>query len=185
MIKKACECSVRQFMKALFEDDRSEFENFELIWAEYVDLSGLCETREKDLMAAIHNIDIRQKVIPGMSKFEMSYLEEFGKPYLDAFWIFKKFGHRLKWNDDKEDFLRQLEFMRLKELTHESVRDKLEKELADLRKVGIKIDGNGRKEFIKLLNDIGKQRRNDVDRDKTDVETFALMVKDFLEKPAK
>jgi hypothetical protein len=185
MITKASECSLRVFMKCLFEDDQSDVDNFELIWSEYVDLSGLCENREKEILVSIHNIKVRQSVIPALIKFQLDYIERFKEPYLEAFWIFKKYGHQVIWNSDAEELARQLERVRLKELQYESQLDMIERELQDLKKEGVKIDGNGRKEFIRLLNDVGKYRRNDIDRDRTDVETFAIMVRDYLDRPAK
>lgn len=183
MITKASECSVRQFMRALFEDDLSGFENFENIWEEYVDLSGLSQTMEKELMIGIHNIDVRRVVVPAMVEFQKTYMRQFGKPYIDGFWFFKKYGHRLNYEGNIHSFDDQLERVLTKEKRHFAEQEKMKKELADLRKNGVRIDGNSRKEFIKLLNAVGKSRRNDVDRDKTDVETYALMVKDYYETP--
>ncbi|MDP4264929.1 MAG: hypothetical protein Q8941_20540 [Bacteroidota bacterium] len=201
MIKKASDCSVRLFMRALFEDDRSQIDNFDAIWTEWVDLSGVSETREKDLLTAIHNIHVRQLVIPEMIQLQLEHLRIFKQPYFEDpdnpenyFKFFRKYGHRLSWNDEAakyaveetiNDFINQLKRVDTKERQFVPELAGLEKELKELKKEGVKIDGNGRKEFIKLLNDVGKYRRNDIDRDKTDVETFAIMVRDFFDRPAK
>lgn len=181
MITKASECSVRQFMRALFEDDLSGFENFENIWTEYIDLAGVSENMEKDLMVAIHNIDVRRLVVPELVKLQRDCIEALGSPYVNGFWLFKKFGHRLSFEGDILAFDDQLERALTKEKIHFAEQEKMKKELADLRKNGIQMHGNGRKEFIRLLNVVGKTYSGGIDRDKTDVETYALMVKDYLE----
>lgn len=169
-------------MRCLFEDDFEGVENFDAIWTEYIDLSGIAQTRDKDLLVAIHNIEVRLLVIPEMISFQLKFMAENKMPYVDGFWFFKKYGHRLTWNeDDPDNFFKQLEFVDIKERKFIAERDDLKKQQSLLKKNGVVVDGNGRKEFIKLLNAIGKYRRNDIDRDKVDVETYALMIKDYFE----
>lgn len=184
MITKASECSITKFMAYSFDGKDEDIEGPELIWAEFIDLSGLCENREKDIMVVMHNICVRKFVIPGLIQFQLAHLEKFEKPYIDGFWLFKKYGHRLEWKEDLQEFVMQMDRIRLAELQYDSQLESLEKDLQSLKKDGVKITGNGRTEFIRLLNDVGKYRRNDIDREKTDIETFALMVKDYFDRPA-
>lgn len=175
-------------MRCLFEDDHEGVENFDAIWTEYIDISGIAESRDKDLLVAIHNVDVRLFVVPEMIVFQKKFFAEWerehgsGMPYIDGFWFFKKHGHRLKWNeDDPGNFFQQLEFVEIKERKFIAERDDLRKQQKLLHTKGVAIDGNGRREFIKLLNAVGKYRRNDIDRDKTDMETYAYMIKDYFE----
>jgi len=181
MIAKASECSVRVFMRALFEEDYTDILDFGKIYDEYVDLSGAAETQELELMVLIHNIEVRMFVTNGFVQFQKDYIAQYNEPYWDGFWVVKKYNHELKWNNDKQEFLDQMEMMLSREKRFVPELANYQKELSQLQKEGSKPDSNGRKQFIKLLNAVGKDRRNDVDRDKTDVETFALMVKDYFD----
>lgn len=181
MIKKASECSIRQFMHGLYEDDVSEFENIELIWTEYIDLSGISENMEKDLLVSIHNIDVRRMVVPEMVKFQRDCVAALGVPYVAGFWFFKKYGHRLEYDGDNQAFDHKLEMILADEKVFYAEQEILKKDLEALRKDGVKMDDNGRKEFIRLLNAVGRSYSGGIDRDKTDVESYALMVREYIE----
>ena len=182
MIKKASDCSIRIFMKCLFEHDVSDVENFDAIWTEYVDISGIGETKEMDLLVAIHNIQVRLIIIPAMIQFQLDYIKKFDEPYKDGFWFFKKYGHKLIWNPNFPlAFLKQLEFVQIKEKKYYAESDKLEKELKDLKTDGVVKDGKERQQFIKLLIAVGKPYMGGIDRDKTDMETYGMMVRDYFD----
>lgn len=181
MITKAAECSINIYMRCMWGNDRTDVENFEKIHDEYMDLSGLAETEQKDVLIAMHNLTVRILVIPAMIKFQCDYFAEYKEPYVDGFGFFKKYGHTLTWElGEAEQFYKQLEKIESKEKKYESQLDILKKQFNDLQKGGKVIaKKNGRQEFIKLINRVGKYK--DIDRDKVDMETFGLMVKDYFE----
>lgn len=180
MITKASECSITLYMRCLFGKDRTGMDNFEAIHDEYMDISGLAESEQKELLVAIHNLTVRLLVIPGMIKFQCDYFAEYQEPYFDGLLFFKKYGHTITWDlEHPEQFVLQLERMEIKERKYESQLDILKKQFADAQKGVIVQKKNARHEFIRLINRVAKHR--DIDRDKTDMETFGLMVRDYFE----
>jgi len=183
MISKAQECSINIYMKCMWGNDRTGVENFDKIHDEYMDLSGLAETEQKELLIAMHNLTVRLMVIPAMIKFQCDYFSEYNQPYIDGFGFFKKYSHILTWDmAEPHKFAEQLEKIESKEKKYESQLDILKKQFKDSQKggsVAVNNKKNGRHEFIKLINRVGKHK--DIDRDKVDMETFGLMVKDYFE----
>lgn len=183
-IEKCCDCSIKIFMECLFHGRRELLNggNFEEIFTEYVDLSGIGETQEYNLMNGIHNIQTRMVFIESMIEFHKRFLKEFNMPYVDGFKDLRKYGHRLTWDPEHPQiFVQQLQMMEIKEKKNQAELDKMIKELNALKKDGVKPDKNGRVNFVRQLNNLGKAGY-DINRETTDMEALALMIKDHGEE---
>lgn len=181
MITKCRDCSVRLFMTCLYDKDTSGLNggNFENIFTEYVDLSGIGETREFDLLTGIHNIQTRMTFIETMLIIQRRFYYEFEIPFVDAFQDLKKYGHHLKWDPNNPvAFLKQLETIEIIEKKSQAELDAKYKELKTLKKDGVKSDHNGRIDFIRQMNALNKDGYK-IDKDKTDMEEYALMIRDY------
>lgn len=186
MITKCRECSVNVFMECLFHGkmDNLHGGNFDDIFTEYIDLSGVGKTKEYALLSAIHNTQTRITFIQTMVAVQREFFIHFSMPFVNAFDDFRKYGHRLTWNQaEPEKFFTQLKLVDTKEKKNVAELDKLMKEYADLQKDGVKQDADGRKDFVRQLNALNRAGYT-IDRDKTDMETLALMILDYNEEVA-
>lgn len=182
MITKCSDCSVRVFMKCLFEQDYKDLDggDFEKIFTEYIDLSGIGETKELELMIAIQNIQARITYIDAMVDIQKKFLHEFGMPFVNAFDDFRKYNHRLSWDPENPDqFITQLQRVVVIEKKFQAELDTKVAELKKLKKDGIQPGDkdNGRRDFVRRLNSLGKDGYQ-IDKDKTNMEELALMIKD-------
>lgn len=188
MITKASECSLTVFIRCLFDKNYKDVEGWDNIYTEYMDISGIGATIQKDLLVQIHNLHVRIVTVPAMISFQVEYFKKYEEPYLGGFDFFKRHGHKLTWDSEHPgNFAKQLERVETIERKYFAELDQAKKQLDKIEKQGAKLPagGNGRHQFIQLINNVGKYRRNDIDRDKTDVETYALMVKDYFEQSTK
>lgn len=194
MITKCSQCSIKVFMDCLFENDFRGLDGggkdeLDVIHTEYVDLSGIGETREYELMISIHNTEERLTFITTQLEIQQRFFKNFDIPFVNAFDDFRKYGHRLTWDDNNpEAFLKQLDMIEIREKKFVAEYDKHVKELKTLKSDGVKIDGNGRRDFIRQMNNL-RRFGYQVDKDKTDIEELALMIRDhsniMREKAAK
>jgi len=183
MITKCCECSVRIFMKCLFNQDYEALGggDFEKIHTEYVDLSNIGQTKEFDLMNAIHNLQTRIMTVPILVQVQFGFFKNFEMPFVNAFDEFKKYGHRITWDPERPElFIGQMERVAIKEKKFTAELDTRLKELTDLKKNGVKVDSNSRHSFVKMLNTLGKEGYQ-IDKDKTDMEEMSLMIREYDE----
>lgn len=177
------ECSVRQFMDCLFNGKYEVVngrDNWSLIYTDYVDMSGAADNKECTLKRAILNIDLRLSFIDSMIILNVKSLNAFGLPWPGSINDVQQYGHRIQWNGDAENFISQLKRIELREIKRISQRNGFIKELEQLAKEGMKAENikeDDRKNFIKLLNGIGKHQGYGIDKDKTMMDEFALMVK--------
>lgn len=98
-----------------------------------------------------------------------------------AFDDFKKYGHRLSWSGDWDNFQQQLKIVETKEKKRIAEKDGLLKEYTKLKTQGMKvsnIDKEDRKVFLRLLNATSQYIGYHIDKEKTMIDEFALMVKD-------
>lgn len=171
MIKKASECSIRTFMRCLFEQDYTDVENFDNIHQEYIDSSG--ESRWLDLQKTIHNMNVRVHVVPAMIQFQLNYFKQYKEPYWDGFNFFEKYGYKLTWDPkNSAQFFSQLERIETEEKKYESRLNRLKQDFESMQK-------SGRQEFINLFNNIRESKN--IEMDHTDIGSFALMVKEYFE----
>lgn len=167
-------------MACLFDKDETGLEggDWEKLFTEYVDISGIGETIEFDLLLSIHNIQVRMTFIASMVELQKRFFKEFNMPFLKAFEDFKKYGHRISWDaSDPGKFITELQRIEVRERRFQSELDVKVKELKKLKKDGVQPNTDGRKDFVRQLNNLGKVGYK-IDRDKTDMEELALMIKD-------
>jgi hypothetical protein len=155
--------------------------NLDVLYTEYIDLSGLGETHQKTLLINIHNLEVRLTVMPALIDLQKKSFAATNAPYEPAFELFKKYGHRLRWDaDEPMAFIKQLERVEIREKKCIAELDSFMKELGTLKKEGPKVNANGRQDFIKQLNRVGKP--GFIDREKTDMESYSLMIADYYEE---
>lgn len=176
---KLSDISVRKFMACLFNKDYSDVENWDTLYLEYIDLSGIGENRELALMTNIHNLQVRLAHITSFIEFQKLFYLEFNQPYVKAFDDLRKYNHKLNWDpSNREEFLNQLKRVEAKEKRNVAELDVLIKELTDIKKGApvVKEDHNSRADFIRMLNSLNKEGYS-IDKDKTDMEELSLMIK--------
>lgn len=188
------ECSIQLFSKCAYskkpEDKETGItevggqEMWDVIYTEYVDMSGAADTKECYLVKSIHNINCRLAFISEQIQLQIDCFNEFQQPFAESLKRLKEYGHRITFNGDGEDFKRQLQRVELREAKKIAERDGHMKELNQLRKEGMKSDNikeDDRKSFIRLLNAISKHQGYGIDKEKTMADEFALMVKSHKE----
>lgn len=199
IISDAADCNVDKFMACRFKEkykvlllegnatDEELRETFEYIYAQYVDYSGLYLTKEFEMSAYIHYLDVRIETIDRFILLQRKFIEEFNAPFVPAFGLLKKYGHHLVWNHkypDADLFLRKLEKIELKEDKFRTIRNTKIDELMELRKKHVNKEHTpleSRKEFIIMLNRLG-QAKFHIDKQQTSVEELALMIKDHRDQ---
>lgn len=172
--------TINQFKKAWFKEDYSEMskEQFDIVYTEYVDTAQLFLTEEFEKVSYIHYINNRINSIKMAIRLQREFLNEFDIPYIKGFDFFKKFGHIIFWNNEKEKFLNALKIVETKEKKYIS---KLENEIKSLKENRLKkrkgevTIKQKQQDFIRLIISLGKLNYK-IDNDKTTVEELALMI---------
>jgi hypothetical protein len=185
--------TISSFMKAWFEKDYSELshDDFQIVYGEYVDTSGLFLSDDFERQAYIYYLSERLNYVKMFLRLQRDFIVTFGKPFQRDFERFyDQHGYRLKWNDDLEDFEKQLVNVEMGQQKFETILDARIKELNQLR--GKDIDERykdspedelkkSRISFIRMLNSLVKIGYK-VDKPVTTVEELALMIKQQLEE---
>lgn len=182
------ECTIRMGMRCMFNQDYTEVggkDTWENIYTEFMDISTLAQNRVTELEIAIHNTKIRLIGMESHINLQRKAIETFGFPFGPGGSWFRKYGHRLTWNGNKENFLQQVKMVEIKEKRFVAELDKLEKELNDLQTNGVKENNNTRGIFMQLLSDVQRHQRYHLDKDKIMMDEFAYMIKDFLQAKPK
>lgn len=176
-------------MQARFKQDYSELskENFDIVYAEFQDVSGLFLTEDFERVTFINHLRCRINFVQLFLKAQREFLDEFGVPFSRDFESFKqRYGYNLKWKGDRKDFLRQLRKAKLGEVKNETTLNTKIKELKDKKP---KEDDNlseeerekkSRLSFIRMLNSLGKMGYK-IEKRETSVEELALMIKQETE----
>lgn len=178
--------SINQFMACWFDH---EFENlsqkdFDIVYAEYVDVSGMYRSKACELLAYIIYLKNRILVLNTLIDIERKCIETFHKPFEEAFELFESFGYKVNWDGDEKKFLAQMDKMssrlrtKMTELRHKEFEYK---ELKDSFKKNEQPIVQTRHDFIKMLNSFSKNGYH-IDRDKTTVEELALMIKQIKDE---
>lgn len=173
-------CTVNQFIQGWFEG--VEIENFEDIYSDYIDISGLAETQEYSLLTTIHNLQARLIAIPHYVAVQDETVKIFGKYHPIATERLSRYGYKMPLDVKLAPKMLSNVLSKEKRFRYDlqAAEDKLkalkkpESETQDLKKQ--------RRAFIKMLNSLGTKYR--IDRDKTTVEELALMVKESMEQAA-
>ena len=172
-------------MLAMFNqqyDGVGGLDNWDAVYTEYIDLSGIGETQEFTLLSNIHNIQHRITQVQGYLDIQKKFFATFGEPFAPALKDLRKFGHRLTWDiGNPKQFIQQLEMCEVKEKTQVAQLDGFMKELADLKKDGPKVTIDGKKDFVKQMNRLGKAGYR-FEKDKTDMYEYSLMIKEYDEE---
>jgi hypothetical protein len=189
LIDKAQDCSIRDFMRCLFdtkysvllkegeatdEEMKAAFDN---IQSEYIDMAGQYESGEYYASKDAMEIELRIKVVSSLLELQKQSLAQISLPYFPAFSEFKKFGYRLKWNDDFGQFTQQLDKVESGEKKALIELDMAFKMLESYRNKN-QLSANekpDRKEFIKLLNCLQRDKYT-IDKEKTSMEDLAYMI---------
>ena len=125
-------------------------------------------------MVAIQNIQVRITYIDAMVDIQKKFLKEFGMPFVNAFDDFKKYNHRLTWDPEHpEKFVTQLQRVSVVEKKFHAELDTKVAELRKLKKDGVQPTGSGRRDFVRRLNNLGKDGYQ-IDKDKTNMEELGL-----------
>lgn len=177
--------TISEFINAWFNKDRSVMndEEFETVKTEYVDAAGLFDEDSLSKIAYIHMVSNRVNSIELTVKLNKEFLDLFDQPYIPSLPFLKKFGHSLKWNKDKNDFLIQLDKVLKKESKYKAILE--EKIKAIPQKEDDKNDedepSKGRPQFIRMLNSLGKSGYR-IDKNSTTVEELAYMINQQMEE---
>lgn len=188
------DCTIENFMSCWFSKDYSNVseQEFKIIYAQYLDASGLFLTEDFERISLIRHLNQRLNYVKLFIKLQRNYIIEFDKPFLrpDEFETLKQeYGYVLVWREDLVDFENQLKRIESKEIKHNSFLEGKIKELNDSRKdvdKEIKIENDEEKlkksriSFIRMLNSLGKIGFK-LDRKTTFVEELALMIRQQIE----
>jgi len=198
-ITDAADCTVKQFMDCAFKErykvlvleGEPAMEDLrkahELIHAQWVDLSGLFETREFELSAYIRSLEGRINTIEKFVELQKAFLAEFGLPFLPGLSIVKRYGHSFYWDKESPDeqaFLARMEKMITKEKRYEVELKAKQKELFDMQRKKAKGEYDplqSRKDFVVMLNRL-QQAKFVIDKNVTTIEELGLMVKDLRDQ---
>lgn len=156
-------------------------EAWDSIYVDYIDLSGLADTPEYNLIMNIHNIEGRQRSIPGYVSVQLECIQYFGKLSPVITDKLAKKGHVLP-----SDIIKAREVLLripIKEKIYEhklKEADSSLKKLRDKRVIGTSDAKRERGKFIRMLNNLGTIYT--IDRNKTTVEELAQMVRETAEQ---
>lgn len=175
------------FIAAMFKkqfEPVGGYENWEIIYTDYVDMSGVANTRETQVSISIFNIDARLTAIELFLYCIEDYYKATGLIYEDPVKSLRNYAHKLVWNNDWPGYQAQINRIRSKEAKRKSERDGLEKELDKLKTHGMKannITNSEKNNFTRLINALQKENGYPFDRDKTMMDAFSLMQKEYTD----
>lgn len=179
--------TVRQYINARFAGDRTVMsdEEYNIVHTEFIDAAGLYETEEFGDVSYIYFLNNRINTINIGIRLHREFLVDFKFPYIEQLNRFEKYGHRLYWNNNEEDFLKQLDRIENREKKYVSQLENCIKLLKDKRQKKINKETVSKKDFrgdfIMMLNSLGKNGYK-IDKDKETVEDIAYMVKQQTEE---
>lgn len=156
-------------------------EAWEAIYAEYIDLSGLANTGEYELIKTIHNLETRLRAVPEYAKVVAGCVASFGKIYAPAAQKLAKYGYKVPADPQQALTYLQTALSKEKRFEHD-----LKSAMASLEKLrAMKTEQHNdvkkqRRQFIQEINSLGTIYR--IDRDKTTVEEYALMKREQMER---
>jgi len=168
------------FIDAWFSHDFTNLskEDFDIVYSEYIDLTGLYNSKEFELFTYINYLKNRIYTAKTLVWAQLIFFETFKVPYIDGFELFERIGHKVKWEEDEKKFISQMNKISSMTRAKELELRRKEFEFGQLRdaKKEDKPEIQSRHEFIKMLNSFSKEGYR-IDREKTTVEELALMIK--------
>jgi hypothetical protein len=174
--------NINWFLEAWFDQDYEHISklDFEIVYAEYIDLAGLYQCKEFELTTLINYLKNRIQTLGVVIYSQEIYFEIFQKPYIPGLEFIKdKFGLNYIWEDDKASFFSFLRKLRNSQRTKETELKRKQFEFDKIKedkKEGDVSKVQSRHEFIKMLNSFSKNGYR-IERDKTTIEELALMIK--------
>lgn len=169
--------TVRQFMKCLFDKDYTGVDNWEDLYTQYIDTSGLGEQGQLGTLVAIHNLTIRLKFISDFLEFQSKVFDLIKMPHLLYLNDLNKYGHKITWNpEEPELFIPQLKKIEAKEKRNYVELKELQQEIESKKEAENPNTVSARNSFVIMLNVLGKEGYK-IDKDKTDMLELALMIK--------
>lgn len=176
--------TIRQFEMGYFDSDVSEFtpEQITEAYTEYIDTAGLYETEEFQKVTYIHYLNNRLNSVKLSVKLQTEFIQEFGIPYFPELQFLKKFGHRLNWNNDAKDFIKQLNSCIQRDNKYISILESKLKELKESKEKKQKkqsTENQSRASWMRSVNTLGKIFT--IDKDKTTLEEYSYMIKQQTE----
>lgn len=184
MSLELCDITVRVFMRCLFNKDYTDVPNWEELYTKYIDTAGFTEEGQLGLFVAQHNLSVRLKHITDWLTLQQSVYGLTSKPHLKTLPDMAQYGHRVTWNpDEPEKYLAQLIKVEVKEKRNYAELKRVEKEIEDYEKTKDPKTVNARNNFVIMLNVLRKDG-NPIDKDKTDMEELALMIKQHRDDAA-
>jgi len=183
------EVIIRDFMNAWFFEkyDKLSKEDFETVYAEYIDAAELYATEEFDIISSIHYLNTRINAVKLWISLQRQYIAYFGEPYEAGFKFLSKYGYSVEWENDIDKFEASLKRIELRETKKQFELETKTKALLTLRKNKNheeETPKQTREQFIRLLNTLGKLGYK-IEKDSTTVEEFALMLKQQFEEQQK
>lgn len=164
-------------MNCWFKEDYTEIskERFEIAYSEYIDASGLYNTKQFQDFAYIHHLNNRISCINISLQVQREFLETFGQPYEDGLDFFKKYGYTVYWNGNKTEFLSYLDKIQKREKKYTLELQNRLKLFKDGKIESPKITQT-RQDFIRMLTTLNKIGYK-IDRNITTVEELAIIIK--------
>lgn len=167
-------CTINEMIGFMF--DGKTHPNWDEIYLEYIDTSGIAITQEYELLLGIHNLQTRLNAVPEYVKVQTVCWYNFRRLHPVATERLARYGYKMPKTGDPIPVLARIE-SKEKRFHHDiKVKEAQLEKLRSSQKTG-KEGKESRREFIRLLNHLGTKYR--VDRDKTTCEELALMVKDM------
>lgn len=177
--------TIQQYMDAAYKDDFSVIseETLKTIKFEYMDACGFYDADMFQKMRYIHFINNRINVINLNIRLQREFLKEFDVPYPPGLEKFRKYGHRLKWEGDKEKLENKLQQVEQRESKFVSQLQGKVKEFQEAKeKLAAKYKNRqeltkteSRASFLRNIVSLGKEGYQIV-KHQTTMEELAIMV---------
>jgi hypothetical protein len=197
-ISKAADCSVGKFISCLFDSDYSVLVKdkapplpteeqlqyaFSQIHMEFLDLSGISNSdQELDLLKEAQKHSLRIDTIAALLYVQYTSLQHFEYPFKKGVDELIKYGYKLKWRADLEDFKSQLKAIERKELNTQVKFKEAVKKIEDFRKKQQeKKSGtlqNAKVQFKKMIHQL-QQEKYVIDYVATPIEDVAIMLSEY------
>lgn len=194
-INTAADCNVKKFEACRFENklhvliidgeptEEELREAFEFIHGQYVDLSGLYETREFEMSAYLSSLAVRINTVHEFIRLQREFISQFNVPCVPRFYLVKKYGYTLQWDHDAPDidtFQARLDKIELKEAKFKSELKRKEAELSTFQKkhhAGEYTPMESRRQFLTQILRL-QQAKYVINKSETSVEELAYAIRD-------
>ena len=173
--------TVRQFMNAWFKQIYSlpkgiPKDDFQTVYNEYVDATRSFDTEQFEKVTYVHFLNARLNTMRLSIRLQREFIAEFCVPFVTQFeFLYDEYGHNLVWNDDIEDFLKQLERVENEEKLYVAELESAVVDLKKFKKEDKPAIETTRESFVRMVNTLGKIGYK-IEMDKTTVEELSFMI---------